>query len=125
MNIEYIKERLTLMKEYLDNPDYDMVGLNSKGFYGIDINDDQGGNLLRSSIDTNVISIIMFKPFACVIKNKNTNQLDIEYKFEKLEVNPNDNVSGENINKEDLVFIEKMLDFFEEKEKTFFESQPV
>lgn len=125
MNIEYIKERLKLMKEYLEKPDYEIVGLNSRGFYGIDINDEKGGNLLACTIDTNVVSIIMFKPFACVVRNKITNQLNIEYKFDQLIIVPEDKESEQILNKEDMDFITKMLDFFEEKEKVFFDTQNV
>lgn len=121
MDIKYIKDRLRLMKEYLENPDYEMVGLDSVDMYGIDINNEDGGNVLKSSIDSTYIRIMMFEPFATVLKNKKTNILKIGYKFDEITVDLNNkNINDERVTIEDIILIENILDFFEMKKAEFY-----
>ena len=121
MDIKYIKDRLRLMKEYLENPDYEMVGLDSADMYGIDINNENGGNVLKSSIDSTYIRIMMFEPFASVLKNKKTNILKIGYKFDEITVDLNTKIiNDEKLTIEDIIFIENILDFFEMKKAEFY-----
>lgn len=121
MDIKYIKDRLRLMKEYLENPDYEMVGLDSVDMYGIDINNENGGNVLKSSIDSTYIRIMMFEPFASVLKNKKTNILKIGYKFDEITVDLNTKIiNDEKLTIEDIIFIENILDFFEMKKAEFY-----
>lgn len=121
MDIKYIKDRLRLMKEYLENPDYEMVGLDSADMYGIDINNENGGNVLKSSIDSTYIRIMMFEPFASVLKNKKTNILKIGYKFDEITVDLNTKIiNDEKLTIEDIIFIENILDFFETKKAEFY-----
>ena len=121
MDIKYIKDRLILMKEYLENPNYEMVGLDSADMYGIDINNEDGGNVLKSSIDSTYIRIMMFEPFATVLKNKKTNILKIGYKFDEITVDLNNkNINDERVTIEDIIFIENIFDFFEIKKAEFY-----
>lgn len=121
MDIKYIKDKLRLMKEYLENPDYEMVGLDSVDMYGIDINNENGGNVLKSSIDSTYIRIMMFEPFASVLKNKKTNILKIGYKFDEITVDLNTKtINDEKLTIEDIIFIENILDFFEMKKAEFY-----
>lgn len=121
MDIKYIKDRLILMKEYLENPNYEIVGLDSADMYGIDINNEDSGNVLKSSIDSTYIRIIMFEPFATVLKNKKTNILKIGYKFDEITVDLNSkNINDERVTIEDIIFIENILDFFEMKKAEFY-----
>lgn len=121
MDIKYIKDRLILMKEYLENPNYEVVGLDSADMYGIDINNEDGGNVLKSSIDSTYIRIMMFEPFATVLKNKKTNILKIGYKFDEITVDLNSkNINDERVTIEDIILIENILDFFEMKKAEFY-----
>lgn len=121
MDIKYIKDRLILMKEYLENPNYEMVGLDSADMYGIDINNEDGGNVLKSSIDSTYIRIMMFEPFATVLKNKKTNILKIGYKFDEITLDLNNkNINDERVTIEDIILIENILDFFEMKKAEFY-----
>lgn len=121
MDVKYIKDRLILMKEYLENPNYEMVGLDSANMYGIDINNENGGNVLKSSIDSTYIRIMMFEPFATVLKNNKTNILKIGYKFDEITVDLNTkNINDERLTIEDIIFIENILDFFEMKKAEFY-----
>ena len=121
MDIKYIKDRLILMKEYLENPNYEIVGLDSADIYGIDINNEDGGNVLKSSIDSTYIRIMMFEPFATVLKNKKTNILKIGYKFDEITVDLNNkNINDERVTIEDIILIENILDFFEMKKAEFY-----